>query len=211
MTDLNPLHSVPPWHRPQSSRLLPVPSTKKTPTYIQPQPDGLIIPRTARRIVIFSNVLDFAPARVKLRSGDHCIHLNRARHFPKVCNVPGVTHAVAIRGGKDKSTGRNVQVWYSPPSTRGMLQVLHINDATMASRRKWWRQYWADNPGKGPTTGFICWHLAQEAAPSLPVVLAGFAPGEDFGSPQYSGHAWSYEADAYARARANIIRPIKHD
>ncbi len=206
------LATAPPWCRPQSSRELPPANTRQQPpAHIQPQPDGLMIPRTARRIVIFSNVPGFSPARVELRPGDHCIHINRARQFPKVCNVPGVTHAVAVRGGKDKQTGQKVQVWYSPPSTRGMLQVLHINDAPMATRRKWWRQYWADNPGKGPTSGFICWHLAQEAAPSLPIILAGFAPGEDFGSPQYSGHAWNYEAEAYARAHAYIIRPDNHD
>lgn len=206
--------AAPPWSRPQSSRDLP--STCHHPAAapsacIQPQPDGLIIPRTARRIIIFSNVTNLDPARVELRPGDHCIHLNRAKQFDKIKLIPGLTHAVAIRGGKVKQTGSSVQVWYNPPDTRGMLQVLHINDAPMASRRKWWRQYWADNPGKGPTSGFICWHLAQEAAPSLPIILAGFAPGEDFGTPQYSGHAWGYEAEAYARACANIIRPEKHD
>lgn len=166
--------------------------------------DGLVVPRVARRVVVFSNVPQLPP--FELLPGDFCVHVNRARNFDAVRETPGVTHAVVVRHSAQR------REWFDPPSTAGFEQVLHVMDAPMCARRAWWRQYRKANPRRCPTTGFIAWQLAREAAPDLPVVLVGFAPGEDFGTPLWRGHAWSYEAAVYARERARIIRPeTDHD
>jgi len=166
---------------------------------------ALLAPAGTRRIVIFSNVPHFDVRAAGVRPGDHCIHINRARQFPRVADAPGVTHALVVRRGVDKVSGRTM--WFDPPSTLGFLQVLHLNDGLLRRSRLWWQDYCRARPGQCPTTGFICWMLAREAAPRLPVVLAGFAPGERQGSPLWRGHAWQFEAEAYAREGALIIRP----
>ncbi|MGN0836193.1 MAG: hypothetical protein ACI4OS_02025 [Akkermansia sp.] len=198
---------VPTWQKAQSSRKIPaaLPRRGQEIKFSEsPMADGLLIPTGTRRIVIFSNI-HFDPRALPLLPGDHCIHINRARQYYKIADIAGVTHACVVRKGADKSSGR--VRWYDPPATEGFLQVLHIADSPMRQRRAWWREYCRCNPGKGPTSGFICWQLAREAAPALPVVLAGFAPGENFGTPIWRGHAWNYEAKLYALARAHIVRP----
>lgn len=205
-----PAPATPPaWLHPQSRRSLPVtlrPREAAQEVEAIPPADGLNIPRGARRIVVFSNVVkDFDPRALPLQPGDHCIHINRARQFFKVVDMPGVTHALVVRRGTER-VNRRIR-WYDPPAKDGFTQVLHIADVPMRARRPWWRDYCQRYARQCPTTGFICWHLAQEAAPSLPVVLAGFAPGENFGTPQWRGHAWAHEADEYARAGVRIVRP----
>ena len=201
--------ALPTWQRAQSSRVMPAALHRKRKEMLVPAArweDGLNIPRGARRIVIFSNVVkDFDPRALPLQPGDHCIHINRARQFFKVVDMPGVTHALVVRRGTEP-VNRRIR-WYDPPAKDGFTQVLHIADVPMRARRPWWRDYCQRYARQCPTTGFICWHLAQEAAPSLPVVLAGFAPGENFGTHQWRGHAWAHEADEYARAGVRIVRP----
>lgn len=190
----------------QSRRPLPLLRVNGAPRLMQPQPDGLIIPRDCKRIVVLSNCRGVHPADV-LQPGDHCVHLNRAAHAAEAMRVEGTTHALIVRKSAQRAA------WFDAPSTDGMAQVLHISDAAMRSRRAWWRQ-WLTETGKSPTTGFLAWHLATEAAQGLPVLLLGFAPGVDCGTPLWGGHAWQAEADAYARARACIIKPDnkqKHD
>lgn len=201
--------NLPPWLAAQGSRELPAARPKKRESKEKSAialADGLNIPRGTRRIVIFSNVTrDFDPRALPLKPGDHCIHINRARQFFKVFDTPGVTHALVVRKGTERENG--LIKWYAPPTRDGFTQVLHIADVPMRARRAWWREYCQRNARKCPTSGFICWQLAREAAPMLPVVLAGFAPGEQFGTPQWRGHAWAFEAEEYARAGAHIVRP----
>ncbi len=192
--------ALPVWLRPQGTRVLPkAPPRLAVQHPQQPLSDGLTVPRGLRRVVVFSNVpgLD---ARAVLRPGDLAVHINRARHFPAASKVAGVTHAVVVRRGKDHAGGG--PIWFDPPSTAGFSQVLHVQDVPMRSRRRWWQEYCRKNPRKCPTTGFICWHLAREAAPGLPVVLAGFAPGKDVGTYRWPGHAWEYEEKNYEKMGA---------
>lgn len=201
-------HADKPKIRPQSTRVLPNIGKKRTicvPVVKRELADGLVLPTGTKRMIIFSNVPGVDTASIGLGEGDHCIHINRARHFDEVRSRPGVTHALVIRSHSDRSHGR---CWFDPSSTDGAMQVIHVMDGPMASRRPWWQQYRHENPGKCPTTGFIAWHLATEANPRIPVVLAGFAPGEPFGSPLYKGHAWDYERNIYKRAGVCILRPL---
>ncbi len=190
---------LPPWLCPQSSRELPQVRRRGAAVLLPGERSELSLPPGTQRVVVFSNVpgLD---ARAVLRAGDLAVHINRARHFPAVRDVPGVEHALVVRRGQDCRTGRTV--WYDPPSTTGFSQVLRVHDVPMRARRRWWQDYCRQNPGKCPTTGFICWHLAREAAPGLPVVLAGFAPGKDVGTYRWPGHAWEYEERVYKQAGA---------
>lgn len=202
--------TAPAWLKPQCQRLLPSSLKRKEeskpPPAETPLADGLNIPRGTRRVVIFSNVVNnFDPRALPLQPGDHCIHINRARQFFKVADMDGITHALVVRRGTERAN-RRIR-WYDPPVKDGFTQVLHIADVPMRARRPWWRNYCQRFARKCPTSGFICWHLAQEAAPSVPVVLVGFAPGEHFGTPQWHGHAWAHEAEEYARAGAHIVRP----
>lgn len=182
---------LPPWMRPQSTRVLPQVLRRGVAVDGAAVSRGLSVPPGTRRVVIFSNVpgLD---ARAMVREGDFCVHINRARHFPAVRNAPRVAHALVVRSGQDSRTGRTF--WFTPPDTTGFSQLLHVQDVPMRSRRRWWQDYCRENPGKCPTTGFICWHLAREAAPGLPVVLVGFDPSRDCGTYRWPGHAWGYEA-----------------
>lgn len=195
------LAALPPAARPQSSRSLP-PAPRHRAAAPAALPDGLVLPRGVRRVVVFSNVTPAPP--FELLPGDLCLHLNRARNFPAVRGTQGVTHSLLVRCWEENGARR----WFEPESTDGFWQVLHIMDSPMCARRAWWQKYKADTH-KSPTSGFIAWQLAREAAPELPVVLVGFAPGENFGTPLWRGHAWSYEAAAYARESAQIVRPEK--
>ena len=194
---------LPPWLRPQSRRALPQVLRRGVAAMPSVGADGLLLPPGVRRVVIFSNVPGVA-ARAVLQPGDWAVHINRARHFTAARDAPGVTHTLVVRRGKDRAGGG--PIWFDPPSTAGFTQVLHVQDVPMRSRRRWWQEYCREHPGKCPTTGFICWHLAQEAAPGLPVVLVGFNPGVDCGTYRWPGHAWEYEAEVYKRMK--VLRKI---
>ena len=186
---------LPPWLRPQSRRALPQVLRRGVAAMPSVGADGLLLPPGVRRVVIFSNVPG-VEARAVLQPGDWAVHINRARYFTAARDMPGVTHTLVVRRGRDHRTGR--LVWYDPPSTAGFTQVLHVQDVPMRTHRRWWQEYCRNNPRKCPTTGFICWHLAREAAPGLPIVLVGFNPGADCGTYRWPGHAWEYEAHFYA-------------
>lgn len=188
---------LPPWLRPQSRRALPQVLRRGVAAMPPVGADGLRLPPGVRRVVIFSNVPG-VEARAVLQPGDWAVHINRARHFTAARDVPGVTHTLVVRRGRDRRTGR--LVWYAPPSTAGFSQVLRVRDVPMRSHRRWWQEYCREHPGKCPTTGFICWHLAREAAPELPVVMVGFNPGVDCGTYRWPGHAWEYEDRVYKQA-----------
>ncbi len=197
--------ALPVWLRPQGTRVLPkaLPRRRSVLPPAQTLMDGLTLPQGVRRVVVFSNVpgLD---ARAVLKPGDLAVHINRARHFSAARTVPGVTHTLVVRRGIDRAGGGTI--WFDPPSTAGFTQVLHVQDVPMRDRRRWWLEYCRANPRKCPTTGFICWHLAREAAPGLPVVLVGFNPGADCGTYRWPGHAWEYEAKFYERTGVLRIR-----
>lgn len=186
---------LPPWMRPQSTRVLPQVLRRGVAVDGAEVSRGLSVPPGTRRVVLLANVpgLD---ARAMVREGDFCVHINRARYFPALRGVAGLRHALVVRRGQDNRSGR--PVWFEPPSTAGFEQVVRVQDIPMRAHRKWWQEYCRANPGKCPTTGFICWHLAQEAAPGVPVVLAGFNPAEDCGTYRWPHHAWEYEAKVYA-------------
>lgn len=194
---------LPPWLRPQSRRALPQVLRRGVAAMPPVGADGLLLPPGVRRGVIFSNVPGME-ARAVLQPGDWAVHINRARYFTAARDVPGVTHTLVVRRGKDCAGGG--PIWFDPPSTAGFTQVLHVQDVPMRSRRCWWQEYCRANPRKCPTTGFICWHLAREAAPGLPVVLVGFNPGADCGTYRWPGHAWEYEAKIYERTGVLRIR-----
>ncbi len=202
--------SLPSWLKPQSkaARVLPKvgrrSDMRRRDMGASPV-DGFRIPRGTKRIIIFSNIPCFDPARANLREGDFCIHCNRSIHHSTVRTIPGTTHVALVRHGEEASTRE--WCWFEPSSTNELRQIIHVDDEGMSSRRTWWRMYRAVT-GKTPTTGFIAWHLAQEAvAPSVPIILAGFAPGERKGTPLWDGHAWSYEAETYRKAGVQIIAP----
>lgn len=199
--------ALPVWLRPQGTRVLPkaLPRRAMQPP-AQTLMDGLTVPRGVRRVVVFSNVPGLN-ARAVLKPGDLAVHINRARHFSAARDVAGVTHALVVRRGKDRAGGG--PIWFDPPSTAGFTQVLHVQDEPMRSRRCWWQEYCRANPRKCPTTGFICWHLAREAAPGLPVVLVGFNPGTDCGTYRWPGHAWEYEDRVYKQAGVHVLPPRK--
>lgn len=200
---------MPVWRRPQSHRALPQVLRRGVDDVFQGGAGGmLLLPEGTRRVVVFSNV-PRVEARAVLQAGDFAVHINRARYFTAVRAVPGVTHALVVRRGRDRRTGR--LVWYEPPGTEGFAQVLRVQDVPMRARRRWWQAYCRANPGKCPTTGFICWHLAREAAPELPVVLVGFNPGADCGTYRWPGHAWEYEDRVYKQAGVQALPPRKND
>lgn len=167
----------------------------------------LQIPKGTKRIVIFSNVTSIDLDTLKLGKGDHCIHLNRAMHYQEAISVPGTTHACLVRSGINERKDKKQLRWFNPSTTIGFGQIIYIEDS-LFHRCPWWQAYKRENPKKCPTSGFLAWHMAMDSGAGLPVVLCGFAPGEDFGSYAYPGHAWEYERDAYASAGATIIRPL---
>lgn len=194
---------LPLWRCPQSRRVLPRGMRRGAAMMLPGVQEGLVLPPGVRRVAIFSNVPG-VDARAVLQPGDFAVHINRARYFPAVRDVPDVVHALVVRRGRDRRTGR--MVWYEPPSVAGFQQVLRVYDVPMRARRGWWRDYCRENPGKCPTTGFICWHLAREAAPGLPVVLVGFNPGADCGTYRWPGHEWEYEAKIYEKMGVKRIK-----
>lgn len=199
---------LPLWRCPQSRRALPPVVRRGAALLLPGVQEGLVVPRGTRRIVVFSNVPDVAAAAA-VQPGDFVVHINRARQFSAVRGVPGVVHVLVVRRGRDRRTGR--MVWYEPPSVAGFQQVLRVADVQLRARRRWWQVYCRTNPGKCPTTGFICWHLAREAAPGVPVVLVGFNPGADCGTYRWPGHAWEYEESVYKQAGVHVLPPRKND
>lgn len=166
----------------------------------------LSVPRGTRRIVVFSNVTQEWP-HFPLRAGDWCIHLNRAMHLLEAVQVAGTTHALIIRHGKVPGTGR--RRWYIPQVAdfEGIGQAFFVNDNTPLRTLPWWRTYRRDNPGKHATTGFIAANYMRTLAPGIPLYLVGFDPAGSHGTPKWTGHAWSYEAQWYRTHNFNLITP----
>ncbi len=206
------IESMPAHLRPQGATILPQ-VRRKAATAAEDAPavplDAasvmLRVPDDAKRVVIFSNVTEGMDVRrVKLRRGDFCLHLNRARHLPEAIKVPGTRHALMVRHGLNPM--RRI-VWFVPGSFDGLGQVLFLAAGNPLERLPWWREYRAATSGKVPTTGFIAANLLRQLAPHLPLVLAGFDPAKRHGTPQWCGHAWHYEAAWYQAHKFNLITP----
>lgn len=186
---------------PQRLRNGPV-YTPRTITVQRPQSGTLFqAPAGAQRIVIFSNVANFDPARIPLKAGDWCIHINRAAHASAAMAVPGTWHTLFIRHGGNHGTGF---IWHTPPAGfNGYRSVVFYYHAPTAV---WMQEYRLHAKSGNPTSGFICYQNARAAAPHLPLILAGFAPDSDI-SYRWPEHDWQYEADYYKQHHVTIFRP----
>lgn len=167
-----------------------------------------IFPGT-RRIVVFSNVTDgFSVDKVGLRAGDLCIHINKAANAAEAMKVRGTRHILMVRHGKGGSRGSGFK-WYAPECIDGFDHVFFTPTYKSCSDLPWWHPYVAANHGKVPSTGYMAYRMSRSEAPGIPVVLAGFDPGVDHGTPMFSGHAWAYEAAVYKREKAVLVKPVK--
>lgn len=165
------------------------------------EPSLFSAPAGAERIVIFSNVTSFDPARVPVRAGDWCIHINRAAHAAAAMSVPNTWHTLFVRHGSNHGTG---YTWHTPPAGFNGYQsvVFYFNAPPTA----WMQEYRLNAKSSNPTSGFCCFQYARAAAPHLPLILAGFAPDSDI-SYRWPEHDWQYEANYYKKHNITIIRP----
>lgn len=169
-------------------------------------PHPLPIPPDAKRIIILSNVTEgFSVADIGLQEKDVCIHINRAVHAEEAMAVPGTYHILMVRHGKDKENGG--WKWFAPDTIRGYYHVLFTPVHDSFATLPWWKAYASATHGKVPSTGFMAYKTVKGEAPHLPVILAGFDPGVDHGTPMFAGHAWNYEALYYEKNGVTIIRP----
>lgn len=168
-------------------------------------PHPIPIPVGTERIVIFSNVKDgFSVGMAGLKSGDLCLHLNRAVHAEEAMKVEGTKHILIVRHGRG---GLDKWQWYAPKSFVGYEHVLFTPIYGSFAELPWWEEYMAETGGRMPSTGFLAFKIAMTEAPDKPIVLAGFDPGVDHGTPLYAGHAWGYEASQYKASRVKMVLP----
>ena len=170
-------------------------------------PPQFHIPRDVRRLIVLSNVTTgFAPDMLPLQSGDLVIHCNHARHREAAMRVKGTRHWLFVRHGK----GRDPRGWhwYHEGTFDGFEKVFFVDDASMMQPFRWWRDFRAICK-KSPTTGFIAANIMRETAPHLPLLLAGFDPGVNHGTPQWEGHDWEVEAKWYTARKFALYRPRK--
>ena len=157
------------------------------------------------RVVLFSNVTDgFSVADAGLRKGDLCIHMNRAAHASEAMKVPGTKHMLVVRHGH---SGRDKWKWFAPESFDGYEHVLFTPVHNSFAGFDWWREYMVETNGKMPSTGFLAYMLVRSEYPGIPVLLAGFDPGINHGTPIFHGHAWGYEASYYSKADVPMVVP----
>lgn len=203
--------SLPPWQRPRGRVLLPprrnnpAASCAPPPEAHHPWPAPLILPGGTRRIIILSNITNgFNPGMVPLQAGDLVLHCNHARHAPSAMTISGTRHMLYVRHGR----GRDPRGWhwYHDGSFDGYQRVHFIDDATMLAPFRWFRAYRARSQ-KSPTTGFILANMCRELYPGIPLILAGFAPGQNHGTPQWDGHDWQAEAAWYKEHNFHLIPP----
>lgn len=163
------------------------------------------LPGGVRRIVVLSNVTrDFSPADVPLRDGDLCIHLNHARHKAAAMAVPGVQHVLLVRHGRGSDPlGWH---WYGPENYNGFCRVQFVEDARLCRPWSWWREFKARG-GKSPTTGFIAANICRACWPEIPLLLAGFDPGVNHGTPCWEGHSWDVERAWYKEHNFRLLPP----
>lgn len=203
---------LPPHLRPCGAVITPAPRPRSVEQSVRrsepgPEPALFWMPKGVRRVVVLSNVTNgFEPAMVPLRAGDLCIHCNHSRHREAAMAVKGTRHWLFVRHGR----GRDPRGWhwYHNGTYDGFERVFFIDDASMVRPFRWWCEYRAIC-GKSPTTGFIAANNMRELYPKLPLVLAGFDPGQKHGTPQWDGHDWKAEAAWYAQKRFRLIAPRK--
>lgn len=159
--------------------------------------------RQARRIIVFSNITQgFSLEDVSLQTGDLVCHCNRAVHYPKAKQKQGTKHWLFIRSGKCEQ-GRK---WYTPEDFEGFDRVRFIDDGIHVHRQEWYKEYKVQG-GTSPTTGFIVANTLHSLSPSKPLILAGFDPGTDHGTPLWHGHNWTLEKQWYTTRNFQTISP----
>ncbi len=170
--------------------------------------DAIILPDECMRIVIFSNGAGRVPDGL-VRRGDLCVHLNTARHAAEVMGIEETWHELIVRhsGPKHPVPHSLRSGWFVPDSFEGYCHVHFTPTIQGWSSADFWTEYAMYNPGLCPTTGFLAYKCAKALAKrrGLPVVLVGFNPGGDIGSPKAGCHAWQYEAKVLDRERARIV------
>lgn len=166
----------------------------------------LTLPAGVRRIVVLSNVVEGWPAeRIGLRSGDLCLHINRAAHAAEAMAVEGAHHWLFCRHATARAElGWR---WFTPAAFDGYARVLFIHDAILCRGMRWWAAWQNEHDGTPATTGFIVANICRELWPEVPLVLGGFEPGVYHGTPLWPGHAWQAEAEWYARHNFTLISP----
>lgn len=171
---------------------------------VQPS-NAILIPDEAKRVLVFSNCKGKVPAGL-VRAGDVCVHLNTARHFGEVRDIPGTWHELIVRHGRQKD-GPN-PVWFMPKGSLEGFDHIHFTPTIFGwSTHGWWHEYSSECRGKNPTTGFLAYRVATMEADTdgTPVILVGFDPAHDAGSFRSSLHGWDYEARVYEREKATIV------
>ena len=164
----------------------------------------LTLPPGTTRIIILSNIRRHFPLhQIGITAGDFIIHLNHAIHAPKTLPIPGTHHALILR--HNTKTGPKLH-WFSSPSLDGFEQILPIKDHQILPHCSWFRAFRSIS-SKSPTTGFIAANLCRELFPRTPLLLAGFDPAHDHGTPRWEGHDWQTEADWYHSRYFPILPP----
>lgn len=204
---LREMESRPPWLRPAARAQLPAVQPRKRTAAAAVEHAAaaarIPLPRGVRRIIVFANTTrQMDAARVGLRAGDLCIHVNRARHFEAARAVEGTVHFLIVRPRASVRTE-----WFTPPSTNGFERVYFARSVTELPGTSWWGAYRAAMPGKSPTTGFVAANMARELWPHVPLLLAGFDPAGEWGSYKWDGHDWEGEARWYAERGFRLLRP----
>lgn len=165
------------------------------------------IPAGVKRIVVLSNVVDGFPWHaLQLRSTDLIIHCNHARHREEAMQVQGTRNWLFVRHGR----GRDPRGWhwYHPSEMDGFEKVIFVDDTHLLAQSKWMADF-RKLSKKSPTTGFIVANMMREIEPTMPLVLAGFDPGVNHGTPQWVGHAWDVERAWYKQRDFTLLPPTK--
>lgn len=121
--------------------------------------------------------------------------------------VQGTRHWLFVRHGR----GRDPRGWhwYHPQNMDGFEKVFFVDDTQLLTPCRWMADY-RRLTRKSPTTGFAVANLMREFAPHLPLLLAGFDPGEDHGTPQWEGHDWAAEREWYKQRGFVLLKPHAH-
>lgn len=158
------------------------------------------LPRRCARVVILSNV-ERGFLLPTLRDSDLVVSLNRCIHAAAArAAAPGAEHWAVVRSGSDLR-------WFAPAAFTGFSRVIFVDKTLGLSGMAWHRKYKAAAPDASPSTGFLVAATLRELFPTMPLLLVGFDPGTDHGTPLWSGHAWDYERTTYAAQGFTLLPP----
>lgn len=164
---------------------------------------AILIPKGAKRILIFSNCKGSVPAGY-VKAGDLCVHINKATHWSEVKDIAGTWHELIVRHGNKTDAGK--PTWFNPAVLDG-FDCIHFTPTINGwGSAAWWRRY-VSECGKNPTSGFLAYRAANMVnVDKLPVVLMGFNPAGDGGTYKAPQHGWEYEAKVYEKEKAVIVQ-----